>query len=253
MASKNYQLASFFKSVELQLQSRNSVSSKGSPFKEMAPINGVCYFVVDLTKSKIIHFGGMKNMFGYDEKRIDLPFVFDKNHPDDSQLVQPIVSNILSKIVNIAIPAYTNVFSVVSRFRKSNGEYIRVLTDNFIIQTNDQELVQSILVRYTDLSFLDASTTVDWKVNPEFLDKNVIAKEVYGEKKNLFTEREKEIVNFICTGSSNSEIADSLNISIHTVATHRKNIFSKSKCSNPENLKIFCKKNGVFQSNTFNL
>jgi len=251
MASTNYQLATFFKEVEKQLKVRESNDFTDLSFEEIAPIYGECFFVVDLTKSKILHFGGMKQMFGYHEKNIDLPFVFDKNHPEDSQLVQPIVSNILSKIVHIAIPNYTNVFSMTSRFRKSNGEYIRILTDNFIIQTDDQELVQSILVRYTDLSFLDESDTVDWKVNDNFLDKDLIAKEVYGEKKDLFTAREKEIVEFIFNGSSNSEIADSLNISKHTVATHRKNILSKSKCSSLEELIIFCKKTGVFNGNNF--
>ena len=251
MASTNYQLAPFFKEVEKQLKERETANFIGLPFEEIAPVYGECFFVVDLTKGKILHFGGMKKMFGYSEKNIDLPFVFDKNHPEDSQLVQPIVSNILSKIVNIAIPAYTNVFSIASRFKKSNGEYIRILTDNFIIKTDEQEFVQCILVRYTDLSFLDKSDTVDWKVNDNFLDKDAIAKEVYGERKDLFTLREKEIIELIINGSSNSEIADSFHISKHTVATHRKNIFSKSKCSNPAELKLFCKKNGVFNGKNF--
>lgn len=252
MSSSNYQLATFFKEVEAQLKLRSSKDFKYDSLKEIIPAKGECFFVVDLTQSKILHFGGMKKLFGYEEEHIDLPFIFQKSHPEDSLLVQSIVSNILARIVHIAIPVYTNIFSITSRFRKSNGEYLRILTDNFIIQTNNQNLVQSILVKYTDLSFLDESNAVDWKVNSNFLDKDAIAKEVYGENINLFTEREKEIVKFICAGSSNSEIADSLSISLHTVATHRKNIFSKSKCSNPEKLKIFCKKNGIFKSNTFN-
>ncbi len=249
MASTNYQLAAFFKEVEKQLKERETQDSKDQSFEEIAPIYGECFFVVDLTKSKILHFGGMKKMFGYNEKIIDLPFVFDKSHPEDSQLVQLIVSNILSKIVHINIPAYTNIFSMTSRFRKRNGEYLRILTDNFIIQTNEKNLVQSILIRYTDLSFLAKSKTVDWKVNSDYLDRESISNEVYGENKNIFTDREKEIILLVILGSSNPDIASSLNISKHTVATHRKNIFSKSKCSDPEELKIFCKKNGVFDGN----
>ena len=246
MKTSNYQLASFFKEVESQLQLRESKTEEIRSFEEIAPLYGACFFVVDLTKSTILHFGGMKKLFGYNKKKIDLPFVFDKNHPEDSQLVQAIVSNILSKIVHLEIPNYTNVFSITSRFKKSSGEYIRILTDNFIIQTNEQKLVQSILVKYTDLSFLDESDTVDWKVNSDFLDRDRIAEEVYGEDKNVFTKREKQVVLSVLQGLHNREIASSLNISQHTVATHRKNIFSKSKCSNPEELKVFCKKRGVF-------
>ena len=251
MASSKYELSSFFKEIETQLKKRVTGDPEKSAFQEIPPIHRECFFIVDLTQSKIVHFGGMKKMFGYNEKNIDLPFVFDKNHPEDSQLVQSIVSNILSKIIHLEIPTYTNVFSITSRFMKNNGEYLRILTDNFIIQTDDQKLVQSILVRYTDLSFLDEPNTVDWKVNNDFLDKEVISKEVYGVKLDIFTEREKEIILLIFIGSINSEIASSLNISKHTVATHRKNIFSKATCSSPEELKIFCKKNGIFSSNNF--
>ncbi len=86
-------------------------------------------------------------------------------------------------------------------------------------------------------------------MNSDYLDRESISNEVYGENKNIFTDREKEIILLVILGSSNPDIASSLNISKHTVATHRKNIFSKSKCSDPEELKIFCKKNGVFDGN----
>ena len=251
MNASNYQLEPFFKEVESQLKLRETNPLDEQLFEDIAPIYGECFFVVDLSQSKILHFGGMKKLFGYNEKSIDLPFVFDKNHPEDSHLVQLLVSNILSKIVTIEIPNHTNIFSVTSRFKKKNGDYLRIMTDNFIIQTNEQNLVQSILVRYTDLSFMNDSDTVDWKVNANYLDLDQIAKEVYGPEKNVFTQREKEIILFMFKGISNPIIASDLNISPHTVATHRKNIFSKSKCSNIEELKRFCKKYGVFNGKNF--
>lgn len=48
----------------------------------------------------------------------------------------------------------------------------------------------------------------------------------------LLTTREKEILNVIASGSTNSEIADSLSISTHTVKTHLYNIFKKINVSN---------------------
>jgi DNA-binding CsgD family transcriptional regulator len=251
MASSNYELTSFFKEIETLLRKRITGDPEKSNFQEIEPMRGECFFIVDLTQGKIVHFGGMKKMFGYTKTNIDLPFVFEKSHPEDIILVQKIVKNIVSQIVHLEIPVFTNIFSVASRFRKNNGQYIRVLTDNFIIQTNKENLVQSILIRYTDLSFLDDSIAVDWKVNATYLNKISISNEIYGEKKNIFTKREKEIILLIFIGSSNLEIARSLNISRHTVATHRRNIFSKSKCSSREEIKIFCKKNGVFHGNNF--
>lgn len=51
--------------------------------------------------------------------------------------------------------------------------------------------------------------------------------------------REKEIVACIAQGMSNKEIASALNISIHTVTTHRRNISSKLAIHSPAGLTIF--------------
>lgn len=51
--------------------------------------------------------------------------------------------------------------------------------------------------------------------------------------------REKEIVGCIAQGMSNKEIAAALNISIHTVTTHRRNISSKLSIHSPAGLTIF--------------
>lgn len=251
MENSEYELNSFFQEIETLLRKRAKGDPEKSTYQNISPIHGECFFIVDLTQNKIVNFGGMKKMFGYDETNIDLPFVFKKNHPEDSVFVQSIIENIISKIVHLEIPNFTNIFSITSRFKNRDGDYMRMLTDNFIIQIDDENIVQSILVRYTDLSFLDDANSVDWKVNDEFLDKEFIANEVYGEQRNIFTPREKQIILLVFFGESNPKIANKLSISEHTVATHRKNIFSKSSCSSPEELKVFCKNNGVFIGNNY--
>lgn len=55
------------------------------------------------------------------------------------------------------------------------------------------------------------------------------------EPKNL-TASEIEIVRLIANGLTTKEIADKKNISIHTVSTHRKNIFRKMEVSNSSEL-----------------
>ena len=55
----------------------------------------------------------------------------------------------------------------------------------------------------------------------------------------LLGEREKEILKHIALGASNKEIADKLCLSVHTVATHRKNIISKLQIHSAAGLTIF--------------
>ena len=59
------------------------------------------------------------------------------------------------------------------------------------------------------------------------------------ERLETLSSREKEIIVFVAKGMSNKEIADKLNISIHTVTTHRRNISAKLQIHSPAGLTIF--------------
>ncbi len=61
----------------------------------------------------------------------------------------------------------------------------------------------------------------------------------------LFSKREKEIIEELAKGSNAKEIASNLHISPHTVKTHRKNILQKSDCSNTAQLIASCLTGGV--------
>ena len=49
------------------------------------------------------------------------------------------------------------------------------------------------------------------------------------------SERETEVLEQLVNGLSNKEIADKLNISIHTVISHRKNITQKTGIKSQDN------------------
>ncbi len=59
-----------------------------------------------------------------------------------------------------------------------------------------------------------------------------------GNNDNL-TEREIDVLTNLVHGMSNKEIADALNISIHTVVTHRKNISAKTGIRSQSGLTIY--------------
>lgn len=58
------------------------------------------------------------------------------------------------------------------------------------------------------------------------------------------SEREMEIIQHITQGQSSSQIADKLNISLHTVNSHRKNILKKLGLKSPTELIIYAVKQG---------
>lgn len=59
------------------------------------------------------------------------------------------------------------------------------------------------------------------------------------EQFELLSAREKDIVVCVARGLSNKEIADYLNLSVHTVATHRRNISSKLQIHSTAGLTIY--------------
>ncbi len=59
------------------------------------------------------------------------------------------------------------------------------------------------------------------------------------------SEREKEILEFICKGYSNSEISKKLGLSQRTIDGHRARLFEKTGAKNAPNLVMFAIKNGL--------
>ena len=53
------------------------------------------------------------------------------------------------------------------------------------------------------------------------------------------SEREQDTIRCLARGNANKEIADELCISVHTVATHRRNISTKLDIHSPAGLVIF--------------
>jgi DNA-binding NarL/FixJ family response regulator len=63
------------------------------------------------------------------------------------------------------------------------------------------------------------------------------------------TEWETEIIKAIAEGLSNKLIADKLNLSTHTVNTHRKNIMQKLGVNNTAGVVMFAVKNNLLETN----
>lgn len=98
------------------------------------------------------------------------------------------------------------------------------------------------LIDQTVMSMLDNSFTL-FDAVPQVIEKLQKAADEQdpksgGNTENL-TDREIDVLTSLVHGLSNKEIAESLNISIHTVITHRKNIASKTGIRSQSGLTIY--------------
>lgn len=78
------------------------------------------------------------------------------------------------------------------------------------------------------------------------------SKEVLKNINNLpihLSEREKEILQYICKEYSNAEIAQQLYLSQRTIEGHRNNLIAKTGCRNTAGLVLFAVKHHVYELN----
>ena len=64
-----------------------------------------------------------------------------------------------------------------------------------------------------------------------------------------FTQREREVLDLICQGYNNEQIADLIHVSPKTVEKHKSSLFQKTDTNNAVNLIIYAFKNGLAEIN----
>ena len=67
------------------------------------------------------------------------------------------------------------------------------------------------------------------------------------------SDRERDVLVRVAKGLSNKEIADDLNISIHTVMSHRKNIAHKTGIKSVAGLTVYALLNNLLDRNDVEL
>ncbi len=70
---------------------------------------------------------------------------------------------------------------------------------------------------------------------------------VNSQKDIELTNRESEVLQLLCKGLTNAEIADQLNVSVKTIDTHRQNLLSKTNTKTTVALVMFAIKNKIFE------
>jgi DNA-binding CsgD family transcriptional regulator len=171
--------------------------------------------------------------------------MYQNIHDDDREMVSKIRIATASYSLNNPNTDLDYKLSLTYRVKKKDNSYINVLSQSLIYDADKSGRIISIFNRLTDISFMNNPMPVNWYFEGTELDRKAFKREIYKEYQNFFTKRESEVIVKLSEGYTNKLIAEKLNISMHTVATHRKRIFKKSKCHNVGDLLFFCSKNGI--------
>jgi len=238
MAAFSLQVADFVK--DFKFKPRGFQSLENFPLNQKQ-----CIYVIDWKLDKITFERGLEALTGYTAEEYDFKSIVNNMHPEDAKSVSRISKGIIIHTVNYAQTNTSTSVLVTFRLKKKDGSYIRVLRQSSIYELDCEGKMISNFSLLTDISFMGNDDMVEWDVVADSLISENFKKIIFDIYKNIFTSREIEIIKLIEKGYTNNQIAEKLFISKLTVATHRKNIFSKSNTSNALDLVRFSKKNGV--------
>ncbi len=137
----------------------------------------------------------------------------------------------------------------------SKKEWDQVLNSgavSFLLKECDKiEILEAINSTIKKEKFMCGKIVSFLTASPEIVTTNSFIKSL-GCDGIPVTEREIDVIRGIAEGLSNKLIADKLNLSTHTVNTHRKNIMNKLGVNNTAGIVMFAVKNQLLETN-FNL
>ena len=204
-----------------------------------------CLFVWDVRLGEILFIRGFHDLLGFIDDEINLERFTNLFHPDEKEFILKLGQ--MATFYTVENPKSNKEFLlyVSHRIMKSDGSYAKILAQSSPFSWDDKGLINSFLVRLTDIGFIDPSELVQYKFETNGLDYQAFHDRLFADQKPIFSPRELEVIQEIDKGHSNPQIAKNLVISKHTVATHRKKILKKSGCHSADELLVFCRKNGV--------
>ena len=223
----------YTKELELQLEFHKRLLN-------LFQIGGYYYIVFNIFQGEI-EFASeeIKPILGYEPEEITIEFLMDKIHPEDKSYFLNFEYKIAEFFKNIDYDKVKNYKAQYDiRFKAKNNEYVRILQQAVQIDYDETNYYRTLGIQ-TDITHIKKDgipcfSLIGLDGEPSFY--NIQDLEVFTKSYDLFTKREREILKEIVEGKSSKTIASDLNISLHTVNTHRKHILIKANCKSPIDL-----------------
>jgi DNA-binding CsgD family transcriptional regulator len=241
----------FLKFIETYLPTGFDGIDPNDPMMEglekLMETNNQFLYLADAIQMKI-HFTskGSYGILGIQPEELSFYHFMEATHHSDIQRLNLGRSKIvkIAQDLFIAEKGYT-LLSTNYKYRTRSGEYSDFLVQCYLFYTT---------IPYKTVFFLKIHTNINWHKKIKHGYHYYIGTDLsyfkYPDddmlmKGNIFSGREFEIIKLIESGLNSEEIAAKLFLSIHTVATHRRNILDKSGKASVADLIYELKERGV--------
>jgi DNA-binding CsgD family transcriptional regulator len=192
-------------------------------------------YMFDYESKKIVYSRGIEQVLGYNQKEFSLKLLINYIHPNQRKLLDLI----MNASIETGLSGNFNPedqYNLIYKVQHKNGQYIPILRQAQVIDTNSDGGMLANISLITDFTGMDDGNTVKWKLTASDKAKKLFNKALKGAIRNTFTKQEHIILQELKKGISSKIIADTLNISKHTVDKHRSNMIKKTGVKNTAEL-----------------
>ena len=138
--------------------------------------------------------------------------------------------------------------TLFSAYKHDTANISEIIPDIPVIALVYQYVEASALHQYKEIiDIRDSAQKIAYSITNSFREEKIEDSQDSGE----LSDREKDVLVLIAKGQMSKEIAENLNISIHTVISHRKNIIRKTGIKSIAGLVAYALLNNLVDSSEF--
>ena len=194
---------------------------------------GEYFYVIFNTQKAEMEYVSPKilTILDYNPEEFTLQLVMESIHPEDIPYYFHYEQSAVRFFSELSPDLFFKYkFSYDYRIKAKCGAYKRLLQQIIPVYYFPEGGVRTLGI-FTDITHLNVRgipklSFIGMQGAPSFY--NVHLEKEFSISESLFTNREKEILTEVLAGKTSKQIAENLNLSIHTIKTHRKNILKKS-------------------------
>lgn len=212
-------------------------------------MNNISVFLVDdhqlfregmkLLLSNIPFIGEIREASGGNE-------FLDSPHAGDTDIVfmdieMPVISGI--ETTRLAVERFPGIRIIVLTMYEEEEYYTKMISagvKGFILKNSSIQEVEDAI-----LNVMDGKNYFSQEIVAGLVSN--LTRKKKGEKQGELSEREREVLVYICKGYSNKQIADTLFLSKRTVDKHRENILLKTGTKNTAGLVMYAIQSGIIE------
>lgn len=204
---------------------------------------GDYFYVIFNTRTAEMEFvsPNVERVLGFNAEEFELSRVLDRLHPDDLPYYYHYEQSAVKFFSGLAPELFFSYkFSYDYQLKTRNGNYKRFLQQIVPLGYFAEGGARTLGI-FTDLTHLNIQgipklSFIGMNGAPSYY--NVHLQDEFLLSQQLFTKKEREILELVILGFTSDAIAKRLGRSIFTIRNHRKNILEKSGCGNIQELLV---------------